>query len=248
MYLKLIACNVLLREIYREVATSPHTFDLYFTEKGDHEKSDRLRAIIEGEIQKAEESGKLYDAILLGYGLCGNATVGLGSSKFSLVLPRAHDCCTLFLGSKQKFQELFASNPSRPFATPGYMERSADTFQTTSTRQFLGLDKSYDEYVALYGEENAQYIMETLSPKTKDDTMIVYIAMPGTESLGWEDKCRREAQREGKGFLRVEGDPRLIHKLIHGEWDSEEFLIVPRGQKIAPVYDWEEVVTFKAQL
>ncbi|MCX7788850.1 MAG: DUF1638 domain-containing protein [Spirochaetes bacterium] len=248
MYLKLIACNVLLREICREVAGSPHTFDLYFTEKGDHEKSDRLRSIIEREIQAAELSGKPYDAILLGYGLCGNATVGLGSAKFPLVLPRAHDCCTLFLGSKRKFQELFASNPSRPFATPGYLERGSETFQSTSTRRFLGLDKSYQEYVALYGEENAQYIMETLYSKPMEDNTLVYIAMPGTDTLGWEDRCRKEAESVGKRFIRVDGDSRLIHKLIFGEWDKEEFLVVPQGYKIEPVYDWEQVVTSNVQL
>jgi hypothetical protein len=248
MYLKLIACNVLLREVCREVASSPHTFDLYFTEKGDHEFCDRLRSLIESEIQKAEESGKPYDAILLGYGLCGNATIGLKSSRFPLVLPRAHDCCTLFLGSKQKFREFFASNPSQPFATPGYLERGSDRFQTSLTRKFLGLDKSYEEYVSLYGEENARYIMETLSPRTSEEPILLYIAMPGTDSLGWEERCRAEAEREGKRFIRVQGDPRLIHKLIYGEWDPEEFLVVPKGQEITPLYDWDQVVTSKPQL
>ncbi len=248
MYLKLIACNVLLREICREVAASPHTFDLYFTEKGEHENCDRLRSIIQREIRSAEESGKPYDAILLGYGLCGNATVGLGSDTFSLVLPRAHDCCTLFLGSKRKFQELFASNPSRPFAAPGYMERGTEPFQTSLSRKFLGLDKSYEEYVALYGEENARYIMETLSSKTAEDQTLVYIAMPGTEHLGWEERCKKEAEEKGKRFIRVEGDTRLIHNLVYGIWDPEEFLLVPRGQKIAPLYDWDQVVISKSQL
>ncbi|GAB4221745.1 MAG: DUF1638 domain-containing protein [Spirochaetales bacterium] len=248
MYLKLIACNVLLREICREVAASSHTFDLYFTEKGDHEFCNRLRSIIEEEIRKAEESGKPYDAILLGYGLCGNATSGLRSSKFPLVLPRAHDCCTLFLGSRRRFQELFASHPSRPFATAGYLERGTEPFHTSQTRAFLGMDKTYEEYVALYGEENARYIMETLSPKDTEDPTLFFIAMPGTEHLGWEEYCRKIAEQEGKRFIRVEGDPRLIHKLIHGDWDPEEFLVVPRGQEITPLYDWEQVVTSARQL
>lgn len=248
MYLKLIACNVLFREICREVASSPHTFDLFFTEKGDHENSDRLRSIIEREIRTAEESGKPYDAILLGYGLCGNATAGLGSSQFTLVLPRAHDCCTLFLGSKQKFKELFAPNPSRPFATPGYMERGSSLYHTSTTHTYLGLDKSYEEYVALYGEENARYIMETLSPRTTEDKTVVYIAMPGTEQLDWEARCRAEAERAGQKVIRVEGDPRLIRKLVYGEWDSEDFLVIPKGQKITPLYDWDQVVTTQPQL
>ena len=77
MYFKLIACDVLTREAGYCIARTPHTVDVEFTEKGQHEDSDRLRHLLQEKIDSTAETGKPYDAVLLAYGLCGNATAGL---------------------------------------------------------------------------------------------------------------------------------------------------------------------------
>ena len=43
-----------------------------------------------------------YEAILFGYALCGNGLLGLTAFTVPLVIPRAHDCITLLLGSRQQ--------------------------------------------------------------------------------------------------------------------------------------------------
>jgi hypothetical protein len=244
MYLKLIACNVFLREFCAAVAVSPHTFDIEFTEKGDHEKSDTLRKIIQDKIDAAENSGKTYDAVLLGYGLCGNALAGVFSRKTPLVLPRAHDCCTIFLGSKKKFFEHFKDNPSRPFSSTGYMERGDSSINSSESRKALGLNQTFEEYVAQYGEENARYIMETLSPAADigKEKEVVFIDIPETSFLGYAEKCRREAEEKNKKFILLQGDLRIIRRLVNGEWDDADFLRLPPGRKISPLYDWEEII------
>jgi len=62
--------------------------------------------------------------------------------------------------------------------------------------------------------------------------------------LSYAEKCKKNAEEEGKKFTCVSGDRRLIRGLLKPEngWDSEEFLIVEPGQKIVPVYDWDEVI------
>jgi hypothetical protein len=244
MYLKLIACNVFLREFCTVVATSPHTFDIEFTEKGDHEKSDVLRKIIQEKIDAAENSGKAYDAILLGYGLCGNALAGVSGHRIPLVIPRAHDCCTIFLGSKKKFFEYFKDNPSRPFSSTGYMERGDSSINSSESRGALGLNQSFEEYVALYGEENARYIMETLAPASDigKEKEVVFIDIPETSFLGYAEKCRGEAEEKKKEFILLPGDLGIIRRLVNGEWDDDEFLRLPPGQKITPLYDWVEII------
>ena len=246
MFFKLIACNVFFREICAEAAYSPHVYDLEFTEKGDHDQPDKLRALLQQKIDEAVACGKNYDAILLAFGLCGNALAGVSGGNNRLVIPRAHDCCTIFLGSKEKFAEHFGSNPSRPFSAAGYRERGDFLARTSSVSSMLGLNKTYEEYVKLYGEENAQYLMETLTPAKNagKETEIFYIDMPGTAFLGYAEKCRKEAEAEGKTFTCVQGDGRLIRGLIRPEngWNSEDFLVVEPGQKITPVYDWDEVI------
>jgi len=158
MRLKLIACDVFLREICLLLSRSPHTFDLEFTEKDSHNHSDTLRQTIQEKIDLC--MGKKFDAILLAYGICGNSTIGLQARDTRLVIPRAHDCCTLFLGSREKFREHFKDNPSQPFSSAGYMERS-DTLYHDGLYQAGGDgDSKFQEYVEKYGEDNAKYIYE----------------------------------------------------------------------------------------
>ena len=245
MFFKLIACNVFFREICAEAALSPHVFDLEFTEKGDHVKPDLLRVTIQEKIDAAAATGK-YDAALLAFGLCGNALSGITGGNLRLVIPRAHDCCAIFLGSKDRFAEYFGDNPSRPFSAAGYRERGDSSPHTNDAHNTLGMNSTREEYVRLYGEENADFLMETLAPAKNvgKETEIFYIDMPGTEFLGHTEKCRTEAEAEGKKFICVKGDRRLIRGLLHSTdgWDSDDFLVVEPGEKIIAVYDWEEII------
>ena len=107
MRLKVIACNVFTREVCLCIARSPHVIDVEFTELGEHINCAQLREAIQERIDATDLSAKNYEAVALAYGLCGNSIVGLTARQTPLVIPRAHDCCTILLGSKQKFQEHF---------------------------------------------------------------------------------------------------------------------------------------------
>ena len=66
-----------------------------------------------------------YDAILLGYALCGRGTEGLRAGKTQLVLPRAHDCIGLLMGSRQRYQAYFDTHPGVYFRSPGWVENQS---------------------------------------------------------------------------------------------------------------------------
>jgi len=200
MYFKLIACDVLTREVCHCIACSSHTVDVEFTEKGAHEDSDRLRILLQQRIDKTAEKGTPYDAILLAYGLCGNATAQLAARNIRLVLPRAHDCCTIYLGSRRRFKELFSDNPSRPFSSAGYMERGDSYLHDGDTGRLLGLDRSHEDFVAQYGEENAKFIMETLtlSRDANTDNTVIYIDVPETSQEEYASLCKQNADTEGR--------------------------------------------------
>lgn len=244
MKYKLICCEVFLREACLAIATTPNVVDLEFTPKGAHENSNELRKIIQEKINAVEKTGG-YDAILLGYGLCGNSTAGITARSVPLVVPRAHDCCTIFLGSKQKFMEYFKDNLSSEWSSTGYMERGdKDSYlRESDTGKLLGLDKAYEEYVEQYGEENAKYIWETLHPKNESDELI-YIKIPETEHLGYLQKLEAYAEEIGKTVKVLEGDMRLIRDLVNGNWNQEDFLVVPPGETVKPVYDYDIIITY----
>jgi hypothetical protein len=247
---KLIACNVFIREVCWCVARSPHAVDLEFTELGEHAHSGKLRETIQAKIDAAENSGKSYEAILLLFGLCGNAGVGLCARKTPLVMPRAHDCCTILLGSKAKFQEHFQDNPSMPFGSSGYLERGEYFLRTQDGQNQVHYGDVYASYVEQYGEENAQYIWETLHPAASEgseNNRAVFIDIPETSHLGHAERFKQKAEEAGKEYIRLEGSLRLIRNLIFGQWDAEDFLIVRPGQKTVGVYDWSEIIRAKDQ-
>lgn len=245
MRLKLITCKVLTRLVCHCVARTPHIVDMEFTEKGAHDDSDYLRELIQRKIDACEESKK-YDAILLGYGLCGNAVLNLSARSIPLVIPRAHDCCTIFLGSRGKYIEYFGDSPSIAFNAAGYMEHEGSQVEEAGgVREQLGWDKTYEDYVKQYGEENAKYIWETLHPGNKpykEDKKLVFIEIPELSHLGYAEKCRNQAQDNGGDYIELDGSIRLIEKLIFGEWSEEEFLVVKPKQHIMGMYDMSEIV------
>jgi hypothetical protein len=242
--LKLIACEVFFREASLFAASSPHLIDAEFTEKGAHDKSETLRNKIQAAIDAARSGTRAYDAVILGYGLCGNGLLGIKARSIPLVIPRAHDCCTVFLGSREAFTRYFKDNPSLPFSSAGYMERGGDPIhEATALSHLPGVAGSLEELIERYGEENGRYIFDSLaSPPVNKDHAVMFIDVPELSRLGFAQKCRARAQEAGMEFRLVPGDSRLIRMLLHGEWNEEEFLTVPPGHKIGGVYDWDKIV------
>jgi hypothetical protein len=250
MKLKLIACNVFFREISLCAALSPHTIDVEFTDVGEHVHSDSLRQSLQAKINAAAASGK-YNAIALAFGICGNTTVGLKAVSVPLIIPRAHDCCTILLGDKEMFHEHFAAHPSTPFASAGYMERS-DYFLRAdgnaapcdcATDDTCCSNDNFADYVTKYGEENAQFIWDSLHPKrTGENNRAVFIEIAETASLGKAEEFRKKAAAEGKDILMLTGSLRLLRQLVNCDWDDRDFLVIQPGQRIAGIYDWAEII------
>ena len=234
MRLKLIACEIIYRELCLCAANSPHIVDLQFLQKGLHDSpTNEMVAAIQKEIDAAEEGP--YDAILLGYALCNNGTVGLRTERMPLVIPKAHDCITFFFGSRQRYKDYFDNNPGTFFRTTGWQERNfVKSGQSVMSR--LGLDKTYEEYVKKYGEENARYIMETLGDWKKNYRKMAYIEMGLATELGYDKKAEADAKGNGWEFEKIQGDWRLLRNFVNGEW-NDDFLVLRPGERIAATND-----------
>ncbi len=243
MNLKLLACEVITREVCYCVARSPHAVTPVFTAKNKHNQPGELQRFLQAQIDAASEDETKWDAILLGYGLCGNATLGLVARSIPLVVPRAHDCTTLFLGSKERFKTHFADNPSQSWASVGYSERGDAVLSDSATRHWLGgaADDNYEALVEQYGEENARYLIEAMRP-AKDTGFIYLLDVPETREGAVMERIREEAAKAGAELKSLQGSIRLIDMLISGNWPETEFLIVPPGHRVTALYDYDEVV------
>jgi len=244
MLLKLIACNVFMREACLCIARSPHVIDVDFFELGEHVQPTRLREALQAKIDEASNSAKSYDAILLLYGLCGNAAVGLRARNVRLVIPRAHDCCTILLGSKERFQEHFQSNLSMPFSSVGYLERGSYYIRTDDGDGQIRYGDQYTALVEQYGEDNAKYIWEAMHAPGAEQVnhQVVFIDLPETAPLGRLERFRQQAERDGRECLRLDGNLTLIRMFLDGDWEPAHFLTVEPGRQTAGVYDWSEII------
>jgi hypothetical protein len=234
---KLIACEILHREICACIATSPNIVDIQFLTKGLHNlPSEKMMARVQEEIDATNP--ERYAAILLGYALCNNGVVGLGHAELPVIIPRSHDCIALFLGSRRAYDEYFNENPGTYYKTSGWIERNSETLEDAAADASnpLGALKTFEEMVEKYGLENAQYLMETLYG-LKNYTRMSYIDVPGMAPLPYADQTRAEAEGSGLTYDYKEGQLGWIRRLTDGPWDDSDFLVLQPGQRIAPSHN-----------
>ena len=124
MRLRIVGCEVLARPLYLAAARSPHIVDLTLLKQGLHDRPGGLRDRLQAEIEATGPTE--HDAIGLAYGLCGGATSGLVASTTPVVLPRAHDCITLFLGSRERYASEFIDHPGTYWYAQDFMERGEE--------------------------------------------------------------------------------------------------------------------------
>jgi Protein of unknown function (DUF1638). len=226
----------MFREICHCASVCDNIIDIDFIEKGLHDiGAEKMSAQLQREIDKIDTSR--YDAILMCYGLCNNGVVGL-SANIPLVIPRAHDCITLLLGSKEKYKAYFDANPGTFFKSSGWIERGSGIGGgDENVMSQLGLGKTYADYVELYGEENADFIMEMLGNWTENYTKATYIDT-GLGNIAFDRaEAKKDAESHSWEYEEIGGDTRLILKLLNGDWNDDEFLVVPARSKIQPSND-----------
>jgi hypothetical protein len=236
MKLKLISCEVFFREMWHVAARSPHKIDLEFLPQGIH---NRGGAAMRTAIQEAIDSvpAQDYDSILLGYGLCNNGLDSIVARSIPLVVPRAHDCITLFFGSSEKYIEFFNEHPGTYFKTSGWIERATDEDGTQLALQpFADVVKEFNSLTEKYGEDNARYIIESLHTYKIKYNRLAYIEMGIEPDDRFERESREIAERSGWTFEKIRGDLTLFRNMVNGDWNEKEFLIVSPGSKVKAIY------------
>jgi len=234
MRFKLISCEVLFREMCDACARSPHQVDVEFLPKGLHDLGGKTMSV---RLQEAVDRTPwgMYDAILLGYGLCGNGLDGLAARHTPLVLPRAHDCIALLMGSRERFQRYFDANPGTFYRSTGWLERGKGLQQLT--HQTIGLEESLDALIRKYGDDNGRYLYDEMMRYRSRYEKLTFIET-GLEADGkFVAEAAAEAEEKGWAFERLPGDLAWLRNLVNGEWAEGEFAIAKPGQQIAASYD-----------
>jgi hypothetical protein len=242
MRLAAITCDMLLRPVRHLAAASPHEVTVRTLSAALHAQPASLRQRIQARIDDATAG---MDAIVLAYGLCGGATAGIVARGTPVVLPRAHDCATIFLGSRDRYQREHEAVPGTYWYTQDQLEsgnalrgwllgdaaRSEDAMATRA------------EYEARFGRENADYLMTVLGEWHTRYERGAYLdtGLGDAGEPGARARARDESLRRGWRYERIPADLSLLRRLLWGEWD-DDFQVLAPGERLERSYD-DDIVT-----
>jgi hypothetical protein len=234
MRFKLIACEVLFRELCDAVVRSGETVDIEFLPKGLHDMGGKAMSVKLQEAVDRVRPGE-YQAIILGYGLCGNGLQGIVARHTPIVAPRMHDCIGLLLGSRQRYQQQFQDKPGSYYRSTGWLERGVDLQQLVPFHS--GTSTNLAELIEKYGEDNGRYLYEQFTSFQSNYRNLAFIET-GLECDGrFEQQAREEAAAKGWQFEKLAGDLALLRRLVAGDWNSEDFLVLRPGERIVAQFD-----------
>ncbi len=210
--LKIIACEVVIDAMRAhlpdgvEIETLP--MSLHVNPKG-------LRRHLQ---QSIDESDGIHDPIVLGFGLCSQATVGLRAAHSRLVIARTDDCIGMFLGSREAYRQQLNVEPGTYFLTRGWADANSGT-------PFSEFDRAQERW----GVERAKRLIKSM---LRHYRRLIYINTASEDGNSERHGYARDiADRFSLRYEEVQGKSALIKKLIHGPWD-DQCVLVPPGQTV----------------
>ncbi len=236
MRILLLTCESLTRAAYAAAARSPNIVDVTIVPRNRHQPDD-IRVRLQTLIDQADDQP--YQAIGLVYGLCGMATAGLRARRIPLVLPRAHDCITLHLGSRQRHEAELQKEPATYWYAQDYLERVQGAHAALAMGQGsqAEMDAIYETYCYKYGKQKADRLMAIMGDWLSHYKRAVFLVIDPDVVTSAEEEARAQAARRGWTFERLPADFSLIQRLCDGDWSEQDFLIVPPGQRTRPTYE-----------
>jgi len=207
---KVIACATVIEEILpllREDVTY-ETLDF-----GLHLTPVKLRNRLQEKIDASAEA----ETIILGYGLCSMAVVGLKATECTLVVPRVDDCIAIFLGSRAAYEKQRGQEPGTYYLTKGWIEVNDTPFA------------EYERLVERYGVEQADRMISLV---LKNYTRLAFIETGHYEQERYREYARHTARQFGLRYEEIPGSTALIKKMIYGPWD-DDFVITRPGDTIS---------------
>lgn len=207
---KVIACATIMKEMRPLL---PPQIRYETLEAGLHINPENLKQKLQQSIKAAESAA---DIIILGYGLCSLAVVGLMSKRSTIIVPRVDDCTAIFLGSRAEYARQHSHIPGTLYLSKGWLEAGAPLLQR-------------EEMVKRYGEEKAKLLIKSMF---KSYTRLAFIDTGISDSEYYRTQTRTIAEELNLRYEEIKGSNSIIVRLLYGPWD-EEFVTVSPGQSIS---------------
>ena len=211
-----VACRVMEPEFTRVLSEGGAEDDrpeIVYLDQVLHRTPGKLLSLVQ---EKIDQAAQTASRIVLGYGLCSNGVVGVTARQQGLIIPRCHDCIALFLGSPERYHDLFHSKPGTYYLTPGWIAEKKDP---------LGI---MEEQVPRYGRETARWVMEE---ELKHYTHIALINTGVEEMAPLRARAMENAASFNKQYEEIPGSLDYFRELICGPYSEEKFLRLRLGEQ-----------------
>jgi hypothetical protein len=208
---RVIACATVIEEM---LPFLPGHVSYEVLDFGLHLNPNELKTVLQEKINQASQSA---DVLLLGYGLCSMAVVGLKATTATLVMPRTDDCIAIFLGSCHAYKTQTKKEPGTYYLTKGWIEVGDSPFE------------EHKKLIEKYGQEKAERMTKLM---LKNYKRLAFINTGQYEIEKYREYSKKTAEDFGLRFEEIEGSPTLVKKMLYGPWDAE-FVVVSPGETIS---------------
>jgi hypothetical protein len=207
MHSAILACETVRDELAYALDLAGMDYELRWVESGLHNYPDKLRRRLQEDLDSLADC----DRVLMAFGCCGNAVIGLETGDYELIIPRVDDCISLLIGSTEKRMEI-SENGSAYFLTPGWL------------RGGRGISEEYQHAVKRYGERGGQKIMQKMFAHYR------YIGLLDTgiyNTAAVLPEVVRMAGQLGLAYKVLPASVEYVCDLLRGPWEEDRFVILP---------------------
>ncbi len=207
----IIACRTITDELNLAIKETGCEYPVLWMDAGLHRDPDILKKRLQEELDRIDN----VEQIILAYGYCGNALIGLKANKFRMIFPRADDCITLILGSCDKRREI-SREMATYFLTKGWLDSERNMWvEYQDTIKRYGKERADRINAALYRNYKRLGVVDTGAYEVND-------ILETTKTIANELKLQHQI---------IPGTIAYLKKLITGPWD-DQFLIVNAGEAV----------------
>ena len=207
---KVLACATVMEEM---LPLLPPDVSYQVLDFGLHINPENLKRALQEAVDAAAGTA---EEVILGYGLCSMAVIGLRANGCTLVVPRVDDCISIFLGSARAYKQQACSELGTYYLTKGWLEVGDTPFD------------EYDRLAAKYGPQKAEWVIREM---IKNYTRLALIDTGHDGMERYREQVRNLAERWGLRFEEIPGSDALVRQMLFGPWD-EGFVLVLPGETI----------------
>lgn len=170
--------------------------------------------------------------VVLGYGLCGNGLDGIHSGEHVLLVPRANDCITLLLGSRQAYAREFGAVPGTYYLSKGWLQSGSHPLS------------EYREYEQKYGSEEADWILDQQYQNYERLALVAHSPAELAAHRPAAQEVARFCRRWGMRYEEILGSDDYVRRLVDAAHEvrrdgtaaaqqiGRDFLIIPPSAEI----------------